>query len=147
MTDNIFALLVDVFQIAASIAVIVTLIYVAKTYNDGKQLEQVKLANDILKDLSQIEEKLIDVPSHRYPQQAKRLWDTIYFNKLDLLAFLVNKKQIRNKRLIDYFINSIRSDYEGIFQKYSTREEKEDDNAYSDLKHLYKEHSQTKNEE
>jgi hypothetical protein len=146
MVYNI-AFFVEIFQIASAIAVILALVYAVRNYNRGKQLEQVKLINDTLKDLYRIEEKLIDVPNHKYPHLAKRLWDSIYLNELDWLSFLVNKKQITNKKFIAYFINSIKTDYEKrIFQKYATKEEKEDDEAYSDLKDLYKKTFTTKKE-
>ena len=50
---NFFALsVVDVAQILSSGAVVGALVYVAITYQKGKKLDEIRLANETLKDLN-----------------------------------------------------------------------------------------------
>ena len=87
--------IVDAFQIVSAVVVVVALIYAVKTYQKGKKLEQVELANDILKDLREKESKLPEIYKETDLAQRKMAmsqWFSDYFDIWDWYSFLVNHK-------------------------------------------------------
>jgi hypothetical protein len=134
---------VNVAQIVSAGVVVIALVYAAKTYQKGKKLEQIKLANDILKDLRQQESKLPDIHNEKDPVQreiAMSQWISDYFDIWEWYSFLVNHKEIEYEGLRKYFKNSVISAYKDIFGKYASDEEKRDDNnIFREFKDLYKE--------
>jgi hypothetical protein len=60
-----------------------------------------------------------------------------YINKLEWLCFLVNIKEIKNKKIINSFRDSIISDYELIFERFISNEEKKNPKVYPEFKTLY----------
>jgi hypothetical protein len=133
---------VHAFQIISAVAVVAALVYAAKTYQKGKKLEQIKLANDILKDLRQQESKLPQISKETNVAQreiAMSQWISDYFDIWEWYSFLVNHKDVEHEGLKDYFKTSIIRAHDEILKTYGNDEEKQDDTIYKEFKNLYKE--------
>ncbi len=132
--------MVDLAQIGSSIVVGVALFYTAKTYMNGKKLEQLKLGNDILKDLKDQISKLPQLdkedPIH-YDQIAFPEWFSNYFNTWEWYCFLVNHKHIDYGELKDFFKDSLIHDYREIFKVNITPKQKADRNFFKEFRILY----------
>ena len=59
-----------------------------------------------------------------------------YLNQWEFVSFLVNKGEIKDQHIREYFKPSLISDYELIFARYKQLAENE--NEYKEIKKLYK---------
>ncbi len=137
-----WSVVVDAFQIISAVAVVAALVYAAQTYQKGKKLEQIKLANDILKDLRHQESKLPQIYNERDPAQremALSQWISDYFDIWEWCSFSVNHTGIEHEGLKEYFKTSIIRAHDEILQVHGNAKEKQDDTMYNEFKDLYKE--------
>ena len=131
-------------QICAGIATAVALIYAIKTYNSNKSKWQFDLAKEIQNDVTGFNRELASVDDN--DNHAKTLLFERLFNILEWLGFLINKKQIKNDAIIDYFKKMVIDYYENTFLKtdYITQKQRDDKNEYPEFKKLYKDYKECK---
>jgi|ERR671919_740416 hypothetical protein len=137
-----WSVVVDTFQIISAGAVAVALYFAIKTYNKGRKLEQIKLTNDILKDLREQESKLPEINKEMNPEQRDMTisqWISGYFDTWEWYSFLFNHKEIKYEGLKNYFKNSVIRAHDEILQTHGNEEEKHDNTVYEEFKKLYKE--------
>jgi hypothetical protein len=87
---------VDIFQIITGLGTTGALIYAGLTFRRVRHSEQIRIAHEIQDDLSQIEKDLEEILTKS--EGTKKLWAERYTNKLEWLYFLVNIKEIKNKK-------------------------------------------------
>ena len=80
-------------------------------------------------------ERLLYEKYKKSDPNAKKEWDSLFFNKLNFFAFLVTKKHIDNN-LSKFFDDAIVDWYERIFMEYH-KEDIDNPEIYPYLKELY----------
>lgn len=133
---------VGIFQIVAGLGTTGAFIYAGLTFRRIRHSEQITIAHEIQDDLSQIEKDLEEILTK--PEDTKKLWSGRYINKLEWLCFLVNIKEIKNKKIINSFRDSIISNYESIFERFISDEEKKNPKVYPEFKTLYNKFKRSK---
>jgi hypothetical protein len=123
------------------------LIFTAITfYREGKT-RQVQTANEIIDRLLNLEEQLTNILAEfRQGNLASDVLTSrrntlvsIFCNRLDWFAFLILKKRIKDKSIINYFIPSFTKLCEDVFcSELVPDAAKSDDKRYTNLKKLYK---------
>jgi len=129
----------------AGIAAGIGLYFTAAALRHQQKQAQFKMAESVYRDLRELEKELSQIPPRDPTEhvdvkynEAIRDWDSRFFNTLEWFSFLINVREIRNKKLVDYFKPSIIAWYEQIFLKNAGNEVVNDPNQYEELKKLYK---------
>jgi hypothetical protein len=92
----------DYIQIIVSVIYAVALFYTVMTFKRTKELDQITITETIFNDLRELERDLSKIPSgSQHDSSRKELYYRI-INTVDWLSFLVNKKVISDKRMIEY---------------------------------------------
>jgi hypothetical protein len=129
---------VNIASIVGGFATVGAFIYAGLALRQVKYSDQVKMVNEILDSLSQIESEIPALVENPEQYNLKlNLWLVRYFNKYEWLSQLVNTNVIKDKTLQESFKNSLITDYENMFQKYATDKQKTDVNTFPHFKKLY----------
>jgi hypothetical protein len=104
---------VDSVDIASKIATVGAFIVTASTfgilYRRTTKSEEYRIASDISKSLTELEHKILAVPSEDVEQKLLR--HKQYLNVWEWFAFLVNHDELKNKKILEYFKPTFLSDY------------------------------------
>jgi hypothetical protein len=65
-------------------------------------------------------------------------WGSLFFNRLEWLAFLINQKFMTDKELVNFFKDAIVGWYETLFVNHFPMEVINDDKSFPSLKKLYR---------
>lgn len=118
--------MIDVYQGVGLSAVVGSLIFTAKTFIRLRKSEQVKLVESIVRDVSQLtnqfnllnaEDPQDQIEIEILDRKVHRLMDHI-FGGLDWFAFLVETKEINDKKLVGYYKGKVIEWYDTFFRKY-----------------------------
>lgn len=71
------------------------------------------------------------------PKDKQRDWLSLFFNTLEFLSLLVNRRLV-TKLTLAFFQDAIRDWYEGIFDKHASEEQKSDPSCFPEIKKLYR---------
>jgi hypothetical protein len=71
-------------------------------------------------------------------EERKKQWDSQLFNQVEYLAFLVNKRYLRDREMLSFFEDAIVDWYEQIFLKHHGTEEVDNPKVYPEMKTLYR---------
>ena len=107
--------------------------------NKTRQLQLFENTFNRIKDT----EKLLYDRYKNSDEDAKKDWDSLFFNELEFFALLVNEKHI-DPKLGKFFDEAIVDWYEGIFVKFH-KEDLKNKRAYPQLKKLYLKIKNSKN--
>ena len=108
--------------------------YQLKMSNRTKQLE---ILESNFKDIRNLELLLYE----RYQDAGKEKlsqWNSLFFNQLEWIAFLINTRKLTDASLIEFFKPAIKSWYENIFLRHFTKEVIENEQEFYELKKLYR---------
>ena len=101
----------DYIQIIVSVIYAIALFYTVITFKRTKELDQIR-TETIFNDLRELDRELSKIPSgSQHDSSRKELYSRIIVT-LDWLSFLVNKKVISDKRMIEYMKPTLMQYYE-----------------------------------
>jgi hypothetical protein len=123
-------------QIIAAGIYATALFYTIVTFRRSKRLDQLTLSDRIFSDLRELDKELVKIPMEsQYDNARNQLYRRI-FGTLDYLSFLVNRKTIDDKNLLDYMKPFIISYYEDTFLAHTSAEERNSP-YYQEFKKYY----------
>jgi hypothetical protein len=126
----------EYIQIIAAGIYAIALFYTIVTFRRTKKLDQITLSDRIFYELRELDRELVKIPPEsKYDNARNQVYSRI-FNTLDYLSFLVNRKIIDDKRLLDYMKPFIIRYYEETFLKNGSSVER-DSNSYQQFKKFY----------
>jgi hypothetical protein len=122
---------VPLFQIISSISVVITVVYIGKTFYRTKRADEIKLTESVFKDLRTMEQEY-----HRPDKEnfIYKNWYSRFFNTFEWFSLLVNKKEIPFNLAKEFFKEPIIKWYDD----YLKEEDKQDSKKYRQLKELYR---------
>jgi len=126
----------DYIQIIVSVIYAIALFYTVITFKRTKELDQIRITETIFNDLRELDMGLSKIPSgSQHDSSRKELYSRI-ISTLDWLSFLVNKKVISDKRMIEYMKPTLMQYYEDSFIQ-NILADKRYSNSYHDFRKLY----------
>jgi hypothetical protein len=126
----------DYIQIIVSVIYAIALFYTVITFKRTKELDQIRITETIFNDLRELDMGLSKIPSgSQHDSSRKELYSRI-ITTLDWLSFLVNKKVISDKRMIEYMKPTLMQYYEDSFIQ-NILADKRYSNSYHDFRKLY----------
>ena len=126
----------DYIQIIVSVIYAIALFYTVITFKRTKELDQIRITETIFNDLRELDRGLSKIPSgSQHDSSRKELYSRI-ITTLDWLSFLVNKKVISDKRMIEYMKPTLMQYYEDSFIQ-NILADKRYSNSYHDFRKLY----------
>lgn len=143
MADNVlFTNVITFIQACAGLATAVALYFIIKTYNHNKDKRQFELAKDVQDNLVDFSKELLNVEE----DEDRKLAVERLFNTLEWLGFLINEKQITNRKIILYFKKSVIQYYENTFltTPFISSEQKNDATEYVEFKKLVQSYKECK---
>jgi hypothetical protein len=120
-----------VLQLAPIAISTLAIIFTALTFHRVRNTEQAKIGGDLSKELTQLDAELVKIKKDNGNEME--MWDARVFNRLEWYSFLVNKKEIRDKKVINFFKRTVIRYYDGMLPQ----EDKDDEMKYPELKKLY----------
>jgi hypothetical protein len=128
------------------LAIIISIIASAisgKALWNSKKVQQFNSVDKVLSDVTQIDTDVADLYKLYHNTKDKELLKTYFeqilsklFNRLDWISFLINKKQIKDKSLLEYIYPIIIIHYEETFLPCATKGMKKP-SEFKNLKSLY----------
>lgn len=126
----------DYIQIIVSVIYAIALFYTVISFKRTKELDQITITETIFNDLRELDRELSKIPSgHEHDPARKEVYFRI-INTVDWLSFLVNKKVINDRRMIEYMKPTLMQYYEDSFVQNLLAEERYS-NSYHDFRKLY----------
>src|SRR5215210_6103163 len=135
-TNMVMITTAEYIQIIAAGIYAIALFYTIVTFRRTKKLDQITLSDRIFSELRELDRELAKIPSESQYDNARNQVYSRIFNTLDYLSFLVNRKIIDDKRLLDYMKPFIIRYYEETFLKNGSSVER-DSNSYQQFKKFY----------
>ncbi len=103
-----------VIAIITTIVGIMVLILTVLQLRQNDKIRQLRITIDTFNRLQNLEKELNTLKT----LSRKRQWDSQFFNTLELFAFLINEKFLKNKKMIHFFKDGIVEWYEQIYVKH-----------------------------
>ena len=126
----------DYIQIIVSVIYAIALFYTVITFKRTKELDQIKITETIFNDLRESDRELSKIPSGSQHDPARIELYSRILNTVDWLSFLVNKKVINDRRMIEYMKPTLVHYYEDSIVQNILAEERYS-NSYHDFRKLY----------
>ena len=126
----------EYIQIIVAAIYAITLFYTIVTFQRSKRLDQITSLGDVMNELRDVDRELAKIPSGSQFDDVRNSWHFRMFNSLDWLSFMINKRIITDKKLIEYINPMIIGYYEDTFLKSGSANER-DSSHYQQLKKLY----------
>ena len=126
----------DYIQIIVSVIYAIALFYTVITFKRTKELDQIRITETIFNDLRELDRELLKIPSGSQNDSSRKELYSRIITTLDWLSFLVNKKVISDKRMIEYMKPTLMQYYEDSFVQNILAEERYS-NSYHDFRKLY----------
>ena len=114
----------------------IALFYTVITFKRSKELDQIKITETIFNDLRQLDRELSKIPSGSQHDPARNELYSRIINTVDWLSFLVNKKVISDKTMMEYMKPTLMQYYEDSFVQNILADERYS-NSYQDFRKLY----------
>jgi len=108
-----------------------------KELYESNRTRQLELLTNVFNNIKQLELKLYKDYKDK-DEQTKREWDSLLFNSIEYFAFLVNKKYVKDKKMICFFKDAIINWYEKIFLGHYEFKDIDDISVFPEMKELYK---------
>ena len=117
-------------------AFVITGITFGITFWRTRKSVQIRIVSEFSRNLHEAENKIAEISDMPHDESLKAIRYKQYLNQWEFVSFLVNKGEIKDKHIREYFKPSLISDYELIFARYKQLAENE--NEYKEIKKLYK---------
>jgi hypothetical protein len=69
--------------------------------------------------------------------EKKIEWDSVLFNQIEYISFLVNKGYLKDSKMIEFLRDPVVDWYDNVFSKFATEEERTNLKFYPEWKQLY----------
>ena len=126
----------DYIQIIVAIIYGIALFYTVVTFRRAKELDQISITETIFNDLRELDRELSKIPSgSQHDTSREELYSRI-LNTVDWLCFLINKKVISDRRMIEYMKPTIIQYYEDTFVQNILSDGRYS-NSYPEFRKLY----------
>jgi hypothetical protein len=126
----------EYIQIIAAGIYATALFYTIVTYRRSKKLDQITLSDGIFHELRELDRELAKIPSESQYDDARSQVYSRIFNTLNYFSFLVNRKVIDYRWLLEYMKPVLIRYYEETFLKNASSVER-DSNSYQQFKKFY----------
>jgi hypothetical protein len=126
----------EYIQIIAAGIYATALFYTIVTYRRSKKLDQITLSDGIFHELRELDRELAKIPSESQYDDARSQVYSRIFNTLNYFSFLVNRKVIDDRWLLEYMKPVLIRYYEETFLKNASSVER-DSNSYQQFKKFY----------
>jgi hypothetical protein len=127
----------EYIQIIAAAIYATALFYAIVTYRRSKKLDQIALSDRIFNELRELDRELAKIPSESQYDDARGQVYSRIFNTLNYFSFLVNRKVINDRWLLEYMKPTIIKYYEETFQTHAPSIDKSDPKSYQEFKRFY----------
>ena len=126
----------DYIQIIVAIIYGIALFYTVVTFRRAKELDQISITETIFNDLRELDRELSKIPSgSQHDSSREELYSRI-LNTVDWLCFLVNKKVISDRRMIEYMRPTLIQYFEDTFVQNILSDGRYS-NSYPEFRKLY----------
>ena len=105
----------DYIQIIVAIIYGIALFYTVVTFRRAKELDQISTTETIFNDLRELDRELSKIPSDSQHDTSREELYSRILNTVDWLCFLINKKVISDRRMIEYMRPTLIQYYEDTF--------------------------------
>lgn len=102
------------------------------TFWRTRKSEQIRIASEFSRNLDEVDDKIQNLSAMPHNESERKNRYIQYLNQWEFFSLLVNKGEITNKHIQEYFRPSLIRDYETIFSKYKDLETEETE--YQELK-------------
>jgi hypothetical protein len=126
----------DYIQIIVAIIYGLALLYTVISFKRTKELDQITTTETIFNDIRELDRELSKIPSGSQHDPAKKELYSRILNTLDWLCFLVNRKVISDRRMIEYMKPTLIQYYENTFIQNTLTDERYS-NSYLEFRKLY----------
>ena len=127
----------EYIQIIAAAIYATALFYTIVTFRRSKKLDQITLSDRIFHELRELDRELANIPSEsQYDDTRSQVYSRI-FNTLNYFSFLVNRKVINDRWLLEYMKPTIIRYYEETFLIHASSVDKSDPESYREFKRFY----------
>jgi hypothetical protein len=126
----------DYIQIIVAIIYGLALLYTVIAFKRTKELDQITTTETIFNDIRELDRELSKIPSGSQHDLAKKELYSRILNTLDWLCFLVNRKVISDRRMIEYMKPTLIQYYENTFIQNTLTDERYS-NSYLEFRKLY----------
>ena len=126
----------EYIQIIAAGIYATALFYTIVTFRRSKKLDQLAISDRIFSELRELDRELAKIPSESQYDNARSQVYSRIFNTLDYLSFLINRKVIDDRLLLEYMKPSVIKYYEVTFLKNASSVER-DSHSYQQFKKFY----------
>jgi len=126
----------DYIQIIVSVIYAIALFYTVITFKRTKELDQIKITETIFNDLRESDRELSKIPSGSQHDPSRIELYSRILNTVDWLSFLVNKKVINDRRMMEYMKPTLMQYYEDSIVQNILAEERYS-NSYHNFRKLY----------
>jgi hypothetical protein len=126
----------EYIQIIAAGIYATALFYTIVTYRRSKKLDQITLSDRIFSELRELDRELAKIPPESQYYNARSQVYSRIFNTLNYFSFLVNRKVIDDRWLLEYMKPVLIRYYEQTFLENVSSVER-DSNSYQQFKKLY----------
>ena len=123
-------------QVVSALAAAIALIYTSYQIRSDSKTKQLTLLQNVYSDIKDLEQRFYDKYEEQ-DEEKRQTWDYQFFNQLEWFAFLINKKKLKDKELIEYFKSAIIEWYEEIFLEHFDKDVIDDKDQFEEFKKLY----------
>jgi len=126
----------DYIQIIVATIYGIALFYTVVTFKRAKELDQIRITETIFNDLRELDKELSKIPSGSQHDPARKELYSRILNTVDWLCFLVNKKVISDRRMIEYMEPTLIQYYEDTLVQNMLSDGRYS-NSYLEFRKLY----------
>jgi hypothetical protein len=108
----------------------------ARATRQARQTRELQLFEHIFSDIRTLDEKLHIAARSGTSREDLVGWRSHFLNTLEYLSFLVNRRYLRDKHLVEFFSEALVRWYQDIFLAQATDEERSDLAIYPEFRFL-----------
>jgi hypothetical protein len=127
----------EYIQIIAAGIYATALFYTIVTFRRSKKLDQITLSDGIFHELRELDRELAKIPQESQDDEARGHVYYRIFNTLNYFSFLVNRKVIDDRWLLEHRKPTIIRYYEETFLTHASGVDKSDPKSYQEFKRFY----------
>jgi hypothetical protein len=126
----------DYIQIIVAIIYGIALFYTVVTFKRAKEIDQISTTETIFNELRELDRELSKIPSGSQHDSARKELYSRILNTVDWLCFLINKKVVSDRRMIEYMKPTLIQYYEDSFVQNMLSDGRYS-NSYPEFRKLY----------
>jgi hypothetical protein len=106
----------------------------------GQDTRDAQILKETFDDISKLAEQIFELDGNKGTRSKKlkaKKWDSQFFNRLELLCFLINQ-HLFSEKFAKFYYPAIKDYYQGIFLQYANKDDIENPKTYEEFKKCYK---------